>query len=197
MELMPNNDNAIAAAILAPAGLAIEWWPIDRVKPYEKNARVISPKAVEKVAASIREFGWRQPIVVDSEAVIVVGHVRLLAAQYLRLTHVPVHVASNLSPAQIKAYRLADNRVSRDFECVRSFSCINEEAACGLLPDRRPSRSVAKRPPRKWNTVTGQELRFLGGRVHLACGWPARQQARVRSEHHTRWPSAWSRLLSG
>ena len=58
------------------------------VKPYEKNARVISPKAVEKVAASIKEFGWRQPIVVDSEGVIVVGHVRLLGA--------PNHVAAPL-----------------------------------------------------------------------------------------------------
>ena len=118
-QLAPTGGNAIAPApsvpaTLTPAGLTIEWWPIDRVKPYEKNARVISPKAVEKVAASIKEFGWRQPIVVDSEDIIVVGHVRLLGAQYLRLTHVPVHVASNLSPAQIKAYRLADNRTHEE-----------------------------------------------------------------------------------
>ena len=118
-ELAPTDEIAISPATgvpttLIPAGLTIEWWPIDRVKPYEKNARVISPKAVEKVAASIKEFGWRQPIVVDSEDIIVVGHVRLLGAQYLRLTHVPVHVASNLSPAQIKAYRLADNRTHEE-----------------------------------------------------------------------------------
>ena len=60
---------------------AVEWWPIGRVTPYPNNARVIPASAVEKVASSIRAFGWRQPIVVDAEGVIVVGHVRLLAAE--------------------------------------------------------------------------------------------------------------------
>src|SRR5580658_8895973 len=65
---------------------AVEWWPIGRVTPYPNNARVIPASAVEKVASSIRSFGWRQPIVVDTEGVIVVGHVRLLAAQSMALT---------------------------------------------------------------------------------------------------------------
>jgi hypothetical protein len=104
------------------AELKVEMWSIDRVKPYEKNARKLSPKAVEKVAASIREFGWRQPIVVDSKGVIIVGHTRLMGAQYLGLKEVPVHVADNLTPAQVKAYRLMDNRSHDesewDFELV-------------------------------------------------------------------------------
>src|SRR5688572_18680942 len=85
-------------------------WPIEKVTPYARNARKIPPQAVDKVAASIQEFGWRQPIVVDADGVIVAGHTRLLAAQKLGLTHVPVHVATGLTPTQIKAYRLMDNR---------------------------------------------------------------------------------------
>ena len=90
--------------------MEVELWPIDRPVPYARNARKIPPAAVDKVAASIKEFGWRQPIVVDSEAVIIAGHTRLLAAQKLGLKQVPVHVATGLSPAQVKAYRLMDNR---------------------------------------------------------------------------------------
>jgi len=89
---------------------AIEWWPIDRPKPYAKNARKISDRAVSKVAASLKEFGWRQPIVCEPDDTILVGHTRLLAAQSLDLALVPVHVAHGLTAAQRKAYRLMDNR---------------------------------------------------------------------------------------
>jgi DNA modification methylase len=85
-------------------------WPLEKVRPYARNARKIPPQAVDKVAASIQEFGWRQPIVVDKDGVIIVGHVRLLAARKLGLTEAPVHVAYNLTPAQVRAYRLLDNR---------------------------------------------------------------------------------------
>jgi len=57
--------------------MKIELWPIDRVTPYARNARTITAAAVDKVAASIQEFGWRQPIVVDGERVIIAGHTRL------------------------------------------------------------------------------------------------------------------------
>jgi len=66
------------------------------------------------VAASIKEFGFRQPIVVDSDYVVVVGHTRLEAAKILGLDEVPVHVAKDMTPAQAKAYRLADNRTGED-----------------------------------------------------------------------------------
>jgi ParB-like chromosome segregation protein Spo0J len=94
--------------------LTVEQWPIDKPIPYGRNPRRISEAAIDKVAGSIKEFGWRQPIVVDDEGVIVVGHTRLLAARKLGLDEVPVHVATDLTPNQIKAYRLADNRVGEE-----------------------------------------------------------------------------------
>lgn len=90
--------------------LQVQWWPTDKPIPYIRNARKISERAIDKVAASIKEFGWRQAIVVDKNFVIICGHTRLLAAQKLGLKQVPVHVANNLTPAQVKAYRLMDNR---------------------------------------------------------------------------------------
>ena len=94
--------------------LAIEWRAIEEITPYARNPRIIPDAAVEKVAASIREFGWRQPIVVDEAGVILVGHTRRLAALKLGHAKVPVHVAAGLTPAQTRAYRLADNRVGED-----------------------------------------------------------------------------------
>ncbi len=86
---------------------------IERVIPYARNPRR-NEAAVAKVAASIAEFGWRQPIVVDRNMVIVAGHTRLLAARRLGLETVPVHVAEGLTPAQARAYRLMDNRSAQD-----------------------------------------------------------------------------------
>ncbi len=88
----------------------IELWPIDRPIPYARNARKLSRLAVDKVAASLKEFGWQQPLVVDAEGVLIVGHTRLLAAKQLGMTEVPVLVAAHLTPGQVKAYRLMDNR---------------------------------------------------------------------------------------
>jgi ParB-like chromosome segregation protein Spo0J len=85
-------------------------WPIDKVIPYARNSRKIPERAIDKVAASIKEFGFRVPIVVDKGGIVICGHTRLLAAKKLGLREVPVHVAENLSPAQVKAYRLMDNR---------------------------------------------------------------------------------------
>jgi len=99
---------------LAPSttmgNMNVIFWRLEKIIPYARNARKIPPQAVDKVAASIQEFGWRQPIVVDKDGVIICGHTRLLAAQKLGLTHAPVHVADNLTPAQVRAYRLLDNR---------------------------------------------------------------------------------------
>jgi hypothetical protein len=92
----------------------IELWPIDREIPYARNPRKVSTKAIDKVASSLHEFGWRQPIVVDRDGVIIVGHTRWRAAGKLGLNTVPVHVASELTPAQVKAYRIMDNRSHED-----------------------------------------------------------------------------------
>jgi ParB-like chromosome segregation protein Spo0J len=93
--------------------LQVRWVPIDQPIPYARNSRKIPERAIDKVAASIKEFGWRQAIVVDKNFVIICGHTRLLAARKLGLQEVPVHVAENLTPAQVKAYRLMDNRSPR------------------------------------------------------------------------------------
>lgn len=89
------------------------------ITPYENNPRN-NEEAVEKVANSIKEFGFNQPIVVDKDNVIIVGHTRYLAAQELGLAEAPVIVAGNLSDEQARAYRLADNKTGEiaewDFE---------------------------------------------------------------------------------
>ena len=82
---------------------------IDKIIPYERNPRK-NDEAVDKVVLSLKEFGWQQPIVVDAEGVIVVGHTRWKAAKKLNYKTCPVIVASTLSPEQIKAYRIADNK---------------------------------------------------------------------------------------
>lgn len=82
---------------------------IDSIKPYENNPRD-NDGGVDAVANSIKEFGWQQPIVVDKDNVIIVGHTRYKAAKKLGMDKVPVVVADGLSPEQVKAYRLADNK---------------------------------------------------------------------------------------
>jgi ParB-like chromosome segregation protein Spo0J len=96
---------------------------IDIVIPYARNPRK-NETAVAKVMASLKEFGWQQPIVVDNEMVIIVGHTRLLAAKQLGMKHVPVHVANDLTPAQVKAYRLADNRSHEEAEWDKDFLAL-------------------------------------------------------------------------
>ena len=89
----------------------IELRSIDSIRPYEKNPRQ-NDDAVDAVAASLKEFGFRQPIVVDGDGVIVCGHTRYKAAVKLGLAKVPVHVAKDLTPEQVRAYRIADNKTS-------------------------------------------------------------------------------------
>lgn len=83
---------------------------IDELKAYEHNPRNIGQNAIDAVAHSIQDFGFQQPIVVDQDKVIIVGHTRLLAAKQLGLKEVPVVVASDLSKAKADAFRLADNK---------------------------------------------------------------------------------------
>jgi DNA modification methylase len=89
--------------------------PLEKLIPYARNPRR-NERAIATVAASIKEFGWRQPIVVDGAMVILAGHTRLEAARQLGLKTVPVHVARGLTPAQARAYRLMDNRSSETAE---------------------------------------------------------------------------------
>lgn len=91
--------------------MKIELRPLADITPYENNPR-INDGAVDAVAASLREFGFRQPIVVDGDGVVIVGHTRLKAAMKLGLEKVPVHVAKDMTPDQIRAYRIADNKTN-------------------------------------------------------------------------------------
>lgn len=87
-------------------------WPIEQILPYPLNAKVHDAKQVEKIAASIKEFDWTHPILVDKDGTIIAGHGRRLAALSLGMTHAPVLQRSDLTPEQVRALRLADNRVA-------------------------------------------------------------------------------------
>ena len=90
----------------------LERWPVDRLVPYERNARTHSPEQVAMIAASIAEFGFTNPILVASDAGIIAGHGRLEAAKQLGLAEVPVVVLDHLSDAQRRAYVIADNQLA-------------------------------------------------------------------------------------
>jgi hypothetical protein len=94
----------------------LERWPIERLVPYDRNARTHSPEQVAQLAASIQEFGFTNPILVASDDGILAGHGRLAAAKDLGLREVPVVVLDHLTPTQRRAYVLADNRLALNAE---------------------------------------------------------------------------------
>lgn len=99
---------------------------LTEIKPYENNPRV-NDQSVDKVAASIKEFGFRSPIIVDKDKVIIAGHTRYKAAKKLGLKDVPVIVAEDMTPEQVKAYRLADNKAGE--ESYWDFDLLDSELA--------------------------------------------------------------------
>lgn len=92
--------------------LKVEYVPIASVKPYARNAKRHTAEQVERIAASIVEFGWQQPIVVDRDGIVIIGHGRLKAAKRLNMAEIPIVHADELSPAQVKALRLVDNKLN-------------------------------------------------------------------------------------
>lgn len=106
--------------------LRIVYLSPDELTPYEKNAKKHPDEQVEHIANSIREFGFRQPVVVDKNNVVVIGHGRLLAAKRLGLESVPCIYADDLTDEQIKALRLADNKTN---ESGWDFAALEEELA--------------------------------------------------------------------
>jgi DNA modification methylase len=94
--------------------LQVQVWAIDRLLPYIRNARTHTDQQVAQVAASIREFGWTNPILVAADGTIIAGHARLAAARKLKMTEVPVIVLDHLTEAQRRALVLADNRLALD-----------------------------------------------------------------------------------
>ena len=101
--------------------MEIVYKKIGELKPYENNPRK-NDEAVDAVAASISEFGWKVPVVIDTDNVIVAGHTRYKAAKKLGIEDIPCIVADDLSDEQVKAYRLADNKVGElagwDFDAL-------------------------------------------------------------------------------
>lgn len=106
--------------------MKVTWMRPDELTPYGGNAKKHPPAQVEHIANSIKAFGWQQPIVVDSDNVVIIGHGRLLAAKELHLDTVPVVCAENLTPEQVDALRLADNKTN---ESEWDFSLLEQELA--------------------------------------------------------------------
>ena len=109
----------------------IEWMKPGDLTPYPANAKLHPPAQVEHIANSIKAFGWQQPIVVDSENVVIIGHGRLMAAKQLMLDKVPVVKADNLTEDQVNALRLADNKTN---ESEWDFGKLEEELAALDIP---------------------------------------------------------------
>lgn len=166
---------------------------LDKIIPYARNPRVNTQSAVDKVKSSIHEFGWRQPIVVDKDYIIIAGHTRYLAAKQLGLSEVPVHVAENLTPAQIQAYRITDNRSSQESKWddellkIELFDLKSMDYDLGLTAfdaeeldsffkqestptegDTEPDVDRADELRKEWNVETGQVWQL--GEHRLLCG---------------------------
>jgi ParB-like chromosome segregation protein Spo0J len=90
----------------------VEQWSIDRLIPYANNARTHSAEQVAQIAASIKEWGWTTPVLVDEQGSIIAGHGRTLAANKLKMTEIPVMVAEGWSDAKKRAYIIADNKLA-------------------------------------------------------------------------------------
>jgi hypothetical protein len=166
----------------------------DRIR---RNARKITQAAVDKVAASIQEFGFRQPVVVDKDGVIIVGHVRLRALKKLGMTHVPVHVALGLTPAQVKAYRLMDNRsheeVAWDVEMLGAellelkdlnvelmLTGFNVRELDTLLRDPADDEKGDETPPLPAVAVSQQGDLWVCGPHRVLCGDATKSEAVFR-----------------
>jgi len=90
----------------------VQKWSIDKLIPYARNSRTHSDQQISQIAASIKEWGWTTPILVDEQGGIIAGHGRTLAAQRLKMTEVPVVIAKGWSDAKKRAYIIADNKLA-------------------------------------------------------------------------------------
>ena len=90
----------------------IETWPLERLKPYARNAKTHGADQVAKIAGSMAQFGWTVPVLVAGDGEVIAGHGRILAATQLGLTEAPVIVLDHLTEAQRRAYRIADNKLT-------------------------------------------------------------------------------------
>jgi len=169
----------------------IELWPLDRLRPYERNARTHSPEQVAQIAASIREFGFTNPLLVDGANGILAGHGRLAAAKAMGMAEVPVIVLDHLSAEQRRAYVLADNKLALnagwDEELLRleltdlgkldfdlSLIGFSDDELADLLPDveelppEDADADAVPKPPADPVTKPGDV--WLLGKHRVMCG---------------------------
>lgn len=92
--------------------MKIENIPVEELKAYSRNTRIHSPKQIELLARSIKVFGFNNPVLIDKNNVILAGHGRVLAARKLNLKSVPTVKIEHLTPLELKAFRIADNRIA-------------------------------------------------------------------------------------
>ena len=137
---------------------------VTELVPYDKNPR-LNDKAVEACAESIHQYGFKVPIIVDKENIIVAGHTRLKAAKMLNLDEVPVIVADDLSDEQIRAFRLADNKVS-DFSIWDNRLLLEElEAIAEYDADLFTGFEMADLPDRDQYTENGVHNKLAADEV--------------------------------
>ena len=146
--------------------LKIEYLPVGSLKPYEKNAKKHPSEQIEHIANSIMEFGFRQPLVIDKDNVLVIGHGRLLAAKKLGLDTVPCVRADDLTDEQIKALRLADNKTNEsewDFDLLGEeldgiFDIDMLEFGFSALEDKKEK---AEKPEVEFSEILGEENNYI------------------------------------
>jgi len=112
----------------------IEWAPVQTLQPNSKNARTHSKKQIRRIAASIREFGFLNPVLVDDNNIVLAGHGRLEAARLEGMAHVPVIRFDHLSEAQKRAYVIADNKIAEQAGWDRETLAIELGELIDLLP---------------------------------------------------------------
>lgn len=167
---------------------SVKLWRVERLVPYAGNARTHSPAQVSQIAASIEEWGFTNPILAEPNGTVIAGHGRLLAAQKLGLAEVPVMVAEGWSPAQVRAYVLADNKLAEnagwDDELLRleigslseagfdlGLAGFTENELAELLADRTAGLTDPDAVPEEWaNAVTQTGDVWLLGGHRLVCG---------------------------
>src|SRR5258707_12755613 len=130
--------------ISSPVAQHIEYWPIERLKEYPRNPRK-NDAAVDRMCASIREFGFKIPCLVRSDGEIVDGHLRLKAARKLGITEIPVILCDEWTPAQVKAFRLMVNRSVTWADCGRGTARAGTGRNPGIGLRSQPSRIRSRR----------------------------------------------------
>ena len=166
--------------------MQIEIWPVNRLIPYARNARTHSDEQVAQVAASMRQFGWTNPILVANDNTIIAGHARVLAARKLGLVHVPVIMLGHLKDADRRAYILADNKLAEnagwDQEMLRvELTALREDGFdLDLIGFSKEELDAALTDPR----------RQAQAQIHPPNEARARSGRRASSPRSRRWPCA-------